>query len=274
MSEEKYFRFPLAILQGINDYGKPCASSHFEIIDDALSYGVVNAGEGLIKTQGQEVYDEMLEEEEEKTSFGKLSYHAGAALVGASMCGVTMASCVNLEKAGAVYYRYDDHKFPLVTMKAKIFWGAFYQAGYEQGRRDPPERGISWREFRILCAILSGKKNREGFTFMGWQEIQARSCGMLRAVYKAAEFIPEHLQPPYSQKQIKRTCDKLEALKFFARCRHSKGNRGGFMAYSFKHDPKDLREAVARWASFRRGDTVRENRAKDLNYALKNQERA
>ena len=274
MSEKKYFRFPLAILQGINENGKPCNSKPFEIIDDALSYGVVNAGVGLIKTQGQEVYDEMLEEEEEKTSFENLSYHAEAALVGASMCGVRMASSKNLENAGKVYHRYDNHKFPLVTIKAEIFWAAFHQARYEDNKGDPPARGISWREFRILCAILSVKKNRDGFSFVGWQEIQARSCGMLRKPHKDTKRIPDHLAPPYSQKQIKRTCDKLEALNFFARCRHSIGKRGGLMAYSFKLSPEELREAVARWASFRRGDSVRENRAKDRASALKNIERA
>ena len=271
MSEENYFRFPLAILQGIDENGKPCNSKPFEIIDDALSYGVVNAGVGLIKTQGQEVYDEMLEEEEEKTSFENLSYHAEAALVGASMCGVRMASSKNLENAGKVYHRYDNHKFPLVTIKAEIFWAAFHQARYEDNKGDLPARGISWREFRILCAILSVKKNRDGFSFVGWQEIQARSCGMLRADFKTIGKIPCHLATPYSQKQITRTCEKLEALKFFVRYRHSKGKRGGFMAYSFKHSPEDLRKAVGRWASFRRGDSIRQNRAADLAYALKNQ---
>ena len=274
MSEEKYFRFPLAILQGINHNGKPCNSTPFDIIDDALDYAIVSAGLGLIHTQGQEGFDKILEARGgEGFSTLNLSPYASAGLVGASLCGVTIGSRQSLDRAGDVYAAYQNHKFPLVTMKADIFWSAFYQTGYEQGKKDPPDRGISWREFRILCAILSVKINREGFSFMGWQEIQARSCGMLRKPYKARKRIPDHLAPPYSQTQIKRTCDRLEALNFFARCRHSKGPRGGFMAYSFRHSPEKLREAVASWASFRRGDSVRENRAKDIASALKNKER-
>ena len=275
MSDDKYFRFPLAILQGINENGKPCNSTPFDIIDNALSYGIVNAGVGLIKTQGQEHFEEVLADSPLWDDELNLDQYAEAALVGASMCGVKLGGLGNAKAAGGVYERYQKNIFPLVTMKADIFWSAFYQTGYEQGRRDDrPERGISWREFRILCAILSGKTNRDGFWFGGWQQIQARSCGMLKKPYKAAKRIPGHLTPPYSQKQIKRTCDTLEALNFFARCRHSKGARGGFMAYSFKQSREDLREAVARWASFRRGDSVRENRAKDLVHSLKNQERA
>ena len=46
------------------------------------------------------------------------------------------------------------------------------------------------------------------------------------------------------------------------------------MAYSFRHSPQELREAVSRWASFRRGDSVRENRAKDLSNSIKTHEKA
>ena len=274
MSEDNYFKFPLAILQGIRDNGKPGNSTPYDVICNALDYGIVNAGMGYLHTQGPESFDELLTAEEEERGLANLSAHAGAGLVGASLCGVTFKLRESFERAANVYERNQSSMFPLVTMKADIFWGAYYQAGHEQGKEDQPDNAISWREFRILCAILSAKINREGFVFVGWQEIQARSCGMLRKPYKARKSIPNHLAPPYSQKQIKRTCDKLEALNFFARCRHSKGPRGGFMAYSFRHAPEKLREAVARWASFRKGDSVRENRAKDMGYYLKNKERA
>jgi len=281
MSEENYFRFPLAILQGLNyyephqDYGE--LPSYSDIMEDAISYAVINAGIGYKRNKGQEDFEEELEVAIEEIRSDSTHCYEGVsdytkyALVGASICKVSLKSSFDYDNASWFYQEYSQHVFPLVTMKAEIFWAAFHQARYEDNKGDLPARGISWREFRILCAILSVKKNREGFSFVGWQEIQARSCGMLRKPYKATKRIPEHLTTPYSQKQIKRTCDRLEALNFFTRCRHSKGNRGGFMAYSFKHSPEDLRKAVGRWASFRRGDSIRQNRAADLAYALKNQ---
>lgn len=49
---------------------------------------------------------------------------------------------------------------------------------------------------------------------------------------------------------IRRDLDRLEALGFFARCRYSRGPRGGFMAYSFRHPQRqDLITAVQDWAA-------------------------
>jgi hypothetical protein len=276
MSEENYFKFPLAMLQGLN---RNSPTPH-DILEDALCYGTINAGIGFKKINTDECYDKLLEEawEDVRQSIGfyynEIDNATKNTLVGTWVCQVTL-STGSILSAPDIHKHYSKYVFPLVTLRADIFWSAYHQVSHEEGKEDhPPEKGISWREFRILCAILSVKKNREGFSFIGWQEIQARSCGMLRADYKAARKIPSHLAPPYSQKQIKRTCDRLEALGFFARCRHSKGKRGGWMAYSFKHSPEELRAAVSRWASFRRGDSVRENRAKDLSNSLKTHQKS
>ena len=92
---------------------------------------------------------------------------------------------------------------------------------------EKPEHGLSWREFRILTAILSWPTTREGFTSIGWESIQFRSCGFVnRKEFKAASRIPDHL-PKLSRRQIRSTLDTLEALNFFARFRQSTGPKGG-----------------------------------------------
>jgi len=161
-------------------------------------------------------------------------------------------------------------------MKGSYFWAAHSQARAEVSPEETwPEKGISWREFRILCAILSARTNRAKFAFIGWETIQARSCGFTRKEdYKNAKVIPSHLAPPLSHKQIRTTCDDLEALGFYARFRFSSGSRGGLMAYSFRHDRDALAFAVCDHVNFQDRVSVRQNREEDTIKCLQLLERA
>jgi len=163
-------------------------------------------------------------------------------------------------------------------MSSASLWAALYQARWED---DPatnphPDRGVSWREFRILAAILSMKTNRFDFCFAGWEMIQARSCGFTtKEAFTAAASIPDHLAPPLTRKQIRTTCDTLEALGFYARFRMSSGKRGGLTAYSFRHEGREaLGNAVCEHINFRDRASIKANRAKDAEKCLELLERA
>ncbi len=160
---------------------------------------------------------------------------------------------------------------PFLTMKADYLWSAYNQL---RNSADPGKitniRGFSWREFRVLAAILSAGKNRYGFTFLGWESISVRASGFASKSSVEESKIPQHA-PLLSRKQIRATCDRLEQLKCFTRYRHSKGSRGGLMAYSFRHSRVDLAKAVWAWEQFNRNSTVTENRARDLLWALEDQ---
>jgi hypothetical protein len=272
--KENYFTFPLAVLHGVAKQSNPC-----DIIELALHCGVISAGIGLYKNDSdrfREMLDEVVAKHDIKWK-NKENSHRSMALVGAKLCGVNLGGTYPAYLDGMI----DGFSFvakggPLVRMAAKYFWPALYQAQAEQlPDKSWPERGISWREFRILCAILSVKTNRAGFSFIGWETIQARSSGFTtKAEIKAATKIPEHLAPALTRKQIRMTCDALEDLGFYARFRFSTGPSGGRMAYSFRHDRAELAKVVCDSVNFHDRARIKQNRAIDAAKCLELLERA
>lgn len=281
---DSYLTFPLAILNGENSdpNGSSLVATPLNCMELALYCGILGAGKGFRHHHGQDAYKARLEEVCDQLGMGKSSYPGpstanGEVLVGAAICGVRLgnydssrlgriADCAeNVTKGG-----------PLVRMKSAFFWAALKQARAESDPNTPwPARGISWREFRILAAILSAKINRAGFAFIGWEAIQARSCGYTtKEAFLKAETIPDHLAPALTHKMIRTTCDTLEALGFYARFHFSSGSRGGLMAYSFRHDRDELAKAVCDFVNFRDRAQIKANRADDAAKCSKLLERA
>lgn len=139
-------------------------------------------------------------------------------------------------------------------MRSEWLWNAVLHARNLEGdhahRCDKP---FTWREFRIIAALLSARVNKLDFAFLGWESIQARACGFhtkaLLQAARAAGTLPAHAQP-LTRDMIRHDLDKLEALGFFARVRYATGPRGGFTAYSFRHPKRtDLITAVQQWAA-------------------------
>jgi hypothetical protein len=274
MSGEKYFTFPLCVLHGLTDPSTP-----LDCINLALDCGIINAGIGLYRND-QEKFEEMLEEaiEEHQIKWKlRADSNRSTVFVGSKICNVTLgtASPAKIDKQIDSFNRVPKGG-ALVRMAGKYLWPAYYQALYEQGaNEDRPDKGISWREFRILCAILSVKRNSNEFSFIGWETIQLRACGFTNKTdYKAATKIPYHLAPPLSRKQIRATCDALENLGFFARFRFSKGKSGGYMAYSFRHSRDELAKVVCNAANFKDKAKIKANRAEDAKRCLELLERA
>lgn len=266
---EHYFKFPLAVLR----HGKSPAQS----IDAAVDYGMLNAGIGL-RTNDEDGFNDRLVEYCDKHELDAENYedHNAALLVGAALCGVILPNPsrpdlilrkLNVFQKGGAF----------VTMKAEFVWAALRQARAEEDPSNPyPERGISWREFRILAALLSGKPNSREFTLMGWESIQARAAGFTsKEDFKKATTLPDHITPSLSRKQIVATVNRLESLGFFARFRLSKGKVGGLTAYSFRHPNRvELGNAVIAHTNWKRGSKTNENRASDALQCLNFLERA
>lgn len=279
MTSDKYFTFPLSILNGANK--KPTVNSCLEL---ALDYGAYNAGLGFFRNHDREDFEEKLElacdyynlsqEHVKQASFERHCY-----LVGAKICGIAFkwefSDFYESTKTATTFVkRRALSKEPLIRISASFLWAAIKQARYEDSGFEKPERGISWREFRVLIAILSWPTTKEGFTSIGWESIQFRSAGFLnKKEFKAATQIPDHL-PTLSRKQIRGTLDTLEALNFFARFRLSSGTRGGRFFYSFRHSRDELAKAVCDKVNFQDRLRVAQHREEDARKCLELLKRA
>jgi hypothetical protein len=278
--EDRYFTAPLSILSS--------GQTAHEALDNAIECGIVNAGIGYRESKGEDEFQTLLEEANKaaiesgrptspphglklKDSDGKPIGGARAvelweaAHAGAKLLGITGGNQAHNAQTWATHFIKDAVFF---TIKSDWLWNAVYTARKEAGRMiDHDFQPLSWREFRILAAILSAPVHKSrGFVFLGWESIQARSCG-LRSKYLfniAAPALPLHCQP-LTRSQIDLTTTRMEANKFYLRFRYSKGDRGGKTAYSFRHDTREkLAGAVGEYQShFCIKQAVDANRARD-----------
>jgi hypothetical protein len=281
---ENYFTFPLAVLNGADSSDDECdtAAAPLRSLELALHCGVHGAGKGFRHRHGHEAFKERLGAICDELHIGNSGRPGpctarSEVLVGAHTCNVRLGSyeASQLDRIAAAANLVPTGG-PLVRMKADFFWAAFHQARAEADPEAPwPERGISWREFRVLCAILSVKTNRAGFAFIGWETIRVRACGFAgKTAFRTAEMIPDHLAPPLSHKQVRNTTDAMEACGFYARFRLATGPKGGRLAYSFRHTHDELARVVCDSINFKDRVTVRKNRAADAEKCLELLERA
>ncbi len=260
--QERYFTVPLGILRS--------GQSALEVLEDCVSCGIVNAGTGYREVHGKASYDALLKEAtDDAVQRGwaarppkdiNLCDSAGvpvahwevqdlwrSALAGAKILGIQGGYRLRDVEA---WLKHCGRKEVFFRMKSEWLWAALYEARMEGGDGgDNSHRPLSWREFRVLAAILSAKVNAYGFTFCGWELIQARACGFHNKLpfKQGRSTLPAHCQP-LSRQMIRDTTGKLEALGFFGRCRYSTGKAGGMMAYTFRHpNREDLVTAVKQW---------------------------
>jgi hypothetical protein len=126
-----------------------------------------------------------------------------------------------------------------ISPRFRVSWSIFHTSWetqrFEAGHIEEPPRQISWREFRILLALLSIRNkpwNRNKIEFeASAQDIRVQSCGFTKNenLQKAQSF-PEHAAP-FSRDQIERTMGNLDKLGFFHRRKVSKGKCGGLWKY-------------------------------------------
>jgi hypothetical protein len=288
---DKYFTAPLAILR--SGQSAPCA------LESALCSGIVNAGLGYLDTHGEDEYNMLLEQASEaaekqglpakppprftlKDCDGKPIAHDRAvelwkaAHAGWKILGLRSGDRASDAQRWASHHRKGEVFF---RIKSEWLWNAIYTARREAGTISAADaarddlKPLSWREFRILAAILSAPvKKFQGFVFLGWETIQARACGFHRKdlFTNNKGELPSHCQP-LTRSQIDLTTSRLEVLKFYLRFRYSKGDRGGKTAYSFRHETREkLAEAVSKYqAEHCFKPTVDANRAKDRELTIR-----
>lgn len=261
-----YYTVPLSILRSQSD--------PVEVLSACISVGTVNAGLGYRKTHDAEDVEllwadadyaaedgqpteppanlTLLRPDGTKLTGPEAAVVWGDAFIGRQILGykggcrtVDAQKWLTLHQPGEVFFK----------IRSDLLWNAVLTARREAGAQvtgtfDP----LSFREFRILAAILSAPVNRHGFVFLGWESIQARSCGFVRKADFAAQrqTLPEHC-PVLSRKMIRYTTERMEGLKFFARFRYAAGKSGGKFAYSFRHPTREaLADSVCQWLAHRR----------------------
>ncbi|HEY1048179.1 MAG TPA: hypothetical protein VGE39_00435 [Prosthecobacter sp.] len=270
-----YYTLPLSLLHS--------GSSSLQVLNEAVSCGIVNTGLGCRQVHGEAAFQKVLWQAYAGAQAQGRPWHLPrnvekalweASLVGAQVLGIQggdrhedLLIHQQHTRPGQVFFR----------VRHDWMWNAVLHARNLAGiHTHPYDKPFTWREFRIIAALLSAKVNKYDFTFLGWESIQARACGFhSKALFQAAlaaqaapvsgtphpkgartllsasggTALPAHCQP-LTRDMIRHTLDKLESLGFFARVRYSTGPCGGYTAYSFRHPQRaDLIAAVQKWAA-------------------------
>jgi len=118
-----------------------------------------------------------------------------------------------------------------VSIRAEWLWNCLYVL---RGDADKAEMPLSYREFSVLCAILSklGDKDLESCT---WQEIQCRALGYTTKA-EMVRMLPQRKDgaKALTRQQIRSTLDDLDRNKFFGRWSVGNGERSWLTYFSFK----------------------------------------
>lgn len=253
-TEDRYYTAPLSILRS--------GQTALEALENAIECGIVNAGLGYRESKGEAEFQKLLEQANEtarkkgsptsppkglklKDCYGKSMGGAQSVVVweaahaGSQLLGVTGGNRAKEAQTWATHFIKDAVFF---TIKGCWLWNAVRAARKDAGQKvDSDYKPLSWREFRILAAILSAPVHKcRGFVFLGWESIQARSCGFhSKRLFNIGEpSLPPHCQP-LTRSKIDLTTARMEVNKFYLRFRYSKGKRGGKTAYSFRHDTRE-----------------------------------
>lgn len=144
-----------------------------------------------------------------------------------------------------------------VSIRADWLWNCLSEL-----RRQEREKPLNYREFSVLCAILSklGDKDLESCT---WQEIQRRALGYTTEA-QMKERLPYRTDgaKPLTRQQIRSTLNDLERCGFFARYAVGNGEKCFLTYFSFKMPKQELKaKAVAAFTKRRRRGPIRRTQA-------------
>jgi hypothetical protein len=111
---------------------------------------------------------------------------------------------------------------------------------------ETPERSLSFREFRVLCALLS-KVGAKGVKKCSWREVQARAagfCGKADMASCSSESRQRIAPLILSRAEIRTTLRRLEINNFFARYNHGWRGRARESWFTFSMPREDFRDLV------------------------------
>ena len=226
-----FFRFPLRVLA---EFETPR-----ERLERIVQFCIMDAGRKVVEQQGGNGNDlraiwqcgcELLAVQSEGTNAPRAFQAAHRAVMEA--CGG------------------DDQA--MVTVATPFFWNCLYTL-----RGEKPDKPLSYREFSVLCAVLS-KVGRKGFASCSWREVQRRALGYLTEK-EMCENLPSRSDKaaPLSRQQIRTVLESLHRCGFFARYAVGNGQRSFLSYYSVRMNPQQLAEAATSDYCSRRREVVR-----------------
>lgn len=171
-----------------------------------------------------------------------------ALLFGAAQLDVNLTGDIpdHLERAEEAWQHCQPHPFPIVRIRADLWFKTFTPEKYEHP--------ISLREFAVICAIYAGIGSKP-YTKLTHRRIRSLASGYA----ESSKIESEHLHPiKLSSRQIRTTLDALEANGFFAKFTYNRGE----CFYSNKMSRSKLEECIER-LKLRKLQTVACNRSFD-----------
>lgn len=233
-ASDKYLQFPLCALAFCPD-AKDC-------LEHIISYGFIEAGASVVRSADTEKLKELCS----CHSLPKTMYKSWdlAAEIGAGMCGITIGSreC-SLKRHSALASHLGE-------------WEKRYgKDGSVRVRKDlcfevRDKDGMTFREFRVLCAIYSSIGSKSCPVAIPVRMIDARVCGCKSEAVLEAELVchKEKLPPRLTQKQLRGTIRKLHELGWFARCTPDPHGRKTFYSHRLRDD--EMRDRLFKRATY------------------------
>lgn len=220
MSDDTFFRFPLRALAAF--------STPLERMENLVGYCVIDVGCKLAEERLGDADDL---DEVWKMGCGCLnvrSFGKGAAKRCQKQYDTVVAAC-------------GDEPQATVTVATRFLWNCI-----ERLRGNAERRPVSYREFSVLCAILSKIGDKE-LASCSWKEIQRRALGYVNEA-EMTKGLPKRTDgaKPLSRQQVRDTVATLDRLGFFARFTVGNGTASFQTYYSIRMNPMMLAEAATR----------------------------
>lgn len=235
---DKFFRFPLRVLSGF--------ASPLERLENVIGYCVMDVGQRVLSETGQSGAT--------KDEHRSLVWKIGCNVLSVTSSGKGADKRLQ-DEHDAVVWHCGEAAQATVSIRADWLWNCLYGLRNDE---DKPEMPLSYREFSVLCAILSklGDKDLESCT---WQEIQRRALGYTTEA-QMKERLPYRRDgaKPLTRQQIRSTLNDLERCGFFARYAVGNGEKCFLTYFSFKMPKQELKaKAYTAFTKRRRRGPIR-----------------
>jgi hypothetical protein len=241
MSEtNRFFRFPIGLLS----YDPTNPAQTLSMIVD---WCIGNVAESTF--EGWDL--DSLKEEISRRGAGHGTAYSKTAkccrlVLAADTLGVSYGSLTNLDAPLHAAYRFLDTvasaaRNNTVQVKTEWLWDC-----HKTVLAQTPERSLTFREFRVLCALLS-KIGAKGVKKCSWREVQARAagfCGKSDMANCSPDWTARVAPLIHTRGEIRITLSRLEVNDFFARYNHGWRGKARESWFSFSMPRDELRSLV------------------------------
>jgi hypothetical protein len=249
-ANDNYLQFPLCALAIVDE---PAT-----LLDVILSYGLTMAGYSIVKDwpddEREALFDDLGLPDGVETGFEQLQ------LMGAEKCGLILG---DQETHASEYHRLRTHRDDWEARHGK---DCLVRIKTDLCLEVRDGRGMSFREFRVLCAIYS-VIGRSAYRRITLDTVRVRASGCkTAAVMKAEAAAGRPLPEPLTPKQVRATIAHLHERGWFARVTPNPHGRATY--YSHRMDADALRERLFQRSIYAR-KFHEEQRRKDADLAAR-----